>query len=447
MNNFFPRTVVGFDASGVDLRVAMLRSSFGKLELIKAFAIEGFERLDVAARKEALLKIVERHQLQNSRVFLSVSEDSGVARQLEFPIEAAGDLRSAIELQIENLSPWPAEEVYWDLAWKSPVRGEKKLRVTVAIATRANLNQWVDLFGAAGLPLAGVSVSTLSWGHAASRLWPRGAGTMLLNLQPGYAEGVFVRGETIVSTRMTDDVDARDRARQVAVHLASVGRVSASDEIRMLTYGDEVDGLDTDNPLLPIEGATSMSTRSFGAIAAALGGFGRSSFSLNLLPEVLRFKNNYLQLVPTCIGLVFVLLALTGLYVREPYQWSIYAGELDVAIAAVASEAAALTEQDTELNALADRYRALNVHLNGRDSTLEALDALVSAIPLDTWVTSFSLSGQDVTISGFASGAADVQRRIEESELFANAEFTASVIRDDAGRDRFTLRFTIEDPS
>ena len=446
MNSLFPRTVVGVDVAGLDLRVARLRASLGKLRLISAFEVEGFERLDAAARKEELKKIGERHQLQGSRVFLSLSGESSIARQLEFPIEAAGDLQSAVELQIESLSPWPVDEVYWDLAWKHPARGEKKLRVTVAIATRENLNQWVDLFSHAGLPLTGVSVSTVSWGHAATRLWPGTAGTMLLNLQSDYVEGAFVRGESMVSTRMTGDVPGRDRARQVATHLMSVGRVSAPDEIRMLTYGDDADGLDSDNPLLPIEGATAESTLSFGAIAAALGGLGRSSFSLNLVPEALRFRSNQLQLVPTYIGMVLVVLALIGLSVREPYQWSTYAAQLDAAIAEVASEAATVTDQETELNALSDRYRALNVHLNGRDRTLEALDALVGALPLDSWVTSFSISGPDVTIAGFSSGAADVQRRVEETELFENAEFTSSVVRDDVGRDRFTLRFAIEDP-
>ena len=123
MNNLLPKTVVGIDVAGADLRVAILRSSIGKLRLINAFAVEGFEGLDVAARKAELVKMGERHQLKGSRIYLSVSEELGVARQLEFPIEVAGGLRSAVELQIENLSPWPVDEVYWDLAWKKPTFG------------------------------------------------------------------------------------------------------------------------------------------------------------------------------------------------------------------------------------------------------------------------------------------------------------------------------------
>ena len=447
MNSPLPRTVVGVDLAGGDLRIAILRSFLGKLRLVGSFALERFEHLDVAARIDELSKMGERHQLQASRIFLSLPEESVVTRQLEFPVEAAGEIRSAVALQVESLSPWPAEDVYWDLAWRNSARGEKKLYVTVAIAARASLDPWVEMFEAAGLPLTGVSIPTLSWAHATTRLWQDTHGTMVLNVQPDCTEGAFIRGETIVSTRMTNEITGRERARRVAMHLTSVGRVDSTDKIRVLNYGDGVNGLDSDNPSLPIEGATPESARAFGAIAAGLGGFGRSSFSLNLLPEALRFRSNQFQLVPTFVGLGLVLLVLTSAFVREPYQWSTYADELDRAIATVASEAAEVTDQETELNELSERYRALGLHLNGRDSTLEALDALVSVIPVDTWLSSFSLSGSNVTVSGFSSGAAELQRLVEESEMFESAEFSSSVVRDDAGRDRFTLRFNIEDAS
>ena len=68
-------------------------------------------------------------------------------------------------------------------------------------------------------------------------------------------------------------------------------------------------------------------------------------------------------------------------------------------------------------------------------------------IPLDTWLTSFTLESGNVTVSGFSASAAEVQRFVEESEFFQDAEFTASVVRGDMGRDRFTLRVNLEDPS
>ena len=447
MNNPITRTLVGIDIAGSDLRIAILRSSLGKLRLIGTFAVDGFRHMDRGAQKVELTKIATRHQLEGRGILLSLPPESGLVRQLEFPIEAAADLRAAVELQIESLSPWPVEEIYWDIAWRKIVRGEKRVRVTVAIALGQSLDQWLELFAGAGLHLAGASVAPLVWGHAAAALWGDDLPTMLLNLEPEGVEGALIRKDTLGATGVSDGESTEDRVRRVALELMRVGRVRSPDKVRVLTFGPDADGLDTHNAALPIEGATSGSSRAFGAIAAALGGRGADSFSLNLVPEEQRYRSNQRQRVPTYAGLVLVLLAATALFVREPYQWGAYAAELDRAIAAVAPGVSDLTDQESELNALADRYRALGIHLTNRDRTLGAFDALVGVIPLDTWLTSFTLESGNVTVSGFSASAAEVQRLVEESEFFQDAEFIASVVRDDMGRDRFTLRVNLEDPS
>ena len=447
MNNPIPRTLVGIDIAGSDLRIAILRSSLGKLRMIGTFTVDGFQEMDRGAQKVEMTKIVRRHQLEGRGIFLSLPPGSGLVRQLEFPIEAAADLRAAVELQIESLSPWPVEEIYWDIAWRKTVRGEKRLRVTIAIALGQSLDQWLDLFAGAGLRLAGASVAPLVWGHAAAALWGDDLPTMLLNLEPEGVEGALIRKDTLGSTRVSDGGSTEDRIRRVTLELMRVGRVNSPDEVRVLTFGPDADGLDTHNASLPIEGAISGSSRAFGAIAAALGGLGADSFALNLVPEAQRYRNNQRQRVPTYVGLVLVLLAAIAVFVREPYQWAAYAAELDRAIAGVAPRVGDLTDQESELNALADRYQALGIHLANRDRTLDALDALVGVIPLDTWLTSFTLESGNVTVSGFSASAAEVQRFVEESEFFQDAEFTAPVVRGDMGRDRFTLRVNLEDPS
>ena len=270
--------------------------------------------------------------------------------------------------------------------------------------------------------------------------------TLVLDLQPGHVAGALIRNGRIVSTCLSGEESSKDLAHRAAAHLASVGRVGSSDEIRVLICGSAAAGLDADNPLLPIEGATRESVDSFRAIAAALGGLEPNSSALNLVPEAHRFRSNHARLVPTYVGIVLALVAASALILREPYQWEIYAAELDAAIAAVASDAVDAANPAPELDALSERYRVLGLHLNGRDRTLEVLDDLVRVMPPDTWLTRLALNGESVTISGFSNSAANIQRLVEESELFESAEFTASVVRDDAGRDRFTLQFDIGRP-
>ena len=439
MNNFLPRTAVGFEIAGSDLRVAVVRSSFGKSRLLGSFTVEGFVDLGKDQRLEELRKIAERHTLRGLRIFLTLPQGSGLVRGMDFPVEIRDRIRSAVDLQVESLSPWPSEDIYWDMAWRSPAKDARSVTVTIGIVTRDTLDPWIDLFDSAGLPLSGFSFSTMAWAHAASTLWSDDIPTILLSLERDYAEGSLVNGNRITSIGLAEGGSEVDRAGNMMRRLSSLSRVRSFENVRTLVFGSEVETLDGDNPPIPIEGGSGTG---FGAVAAALSGSGSSPFAANLVPAERRFRRK-LELAPTFVLLALVVLAGATLSLLEPYQWSVYATQLDTAISAVAPTVRDVTDQETELNALSEKYRALSAHVNGRDLTLEALQELVEVLPVDTWLSAFALQDNAVTISGFSSSASELQRLIEESPLFENAEFASSVSRNEEGRDRFTLRFVL----
>ena len=49
-----------------------------------------------------------------------------------------------------------------------------------------------------------------------------------------------------------------------------------------------------------------------------------------------------------------------------------------------------------------------------------------------------------MTISGASDSAASVQKIIEDSGIFRDAQFTSSITRDQYGKDRFSIRATVE---
>ena len=398
--------------------------------------------MDRDERKAELLKMRDRPEMRGSRIFLVLPEAYGLVRQLEFPLEVRDRLRSVVEFQVESLSPWPVEDIYWDMGWSDPGKGAKSLAVSIAIIAREVLDPWIDLFESANLPLSGVNFSTLSSGHAARVLWTDATPTLLLNLEPEYAEGAVIQRDRINSISVSEPTPVAGRAGYIVGRLSSLGRMSEQADTRTLAYGSLRDDLGRDNPALPIDGATPAG-RVFGSIAAALTGLGESPFAANLVPEDRRFRSNVGQLVPTAALLVLVAVVATGLALRGPYQWSVYASELEAAIRTIAPSVRDLTEQEAELNALTEKYRALDAHLSGLDRTLETLQELVRVLPPDTWLNSFALQESNVTISGFAASASELQRLIEENLLFENAEFSSSVTRDEVGRDRFTLRVNL----
>jgi hypothetical protein len=65
-------------------------------------------------------------------------------------------------------------------------------------------------------------------------------------------------------------------------------------------------------------------------------------------------------------------------------------------------------------------------------------------MPADVWLTSYQQEDDVITISGFSAGAARLQKVIEDSPVFRDAQFVSSITRDASGKDRFTIRARTE---
>ena len=129
-----------------------------------------------------------------------------------------------------------------------------------------------------------------------------------------------------------------------------------------------------------------------------------------------------------------------ALLVREPYQNTVYASKLDAEIRKVAPQVREVAGQETELNSLSGKSRALTTQLGSRDYNLEALRELSRILPASAFLVSYGYQDGVVTISGFAKSASEIQNVLENSAVFKGVEFTNSVTRDSTGKDRFTMK-------
>jgi general secretion pathway protein L len=163
-----------------------------------------------------------------------------------------------------------------------------------------------------------------------------------------------------------------------------------------------------------------------------------------LIPAQQRYQRNYLQVVPTYA--LFALLIVVGLFalIREPYQQLVYAQQLDAESRRLAVEVRPVAEQEAQLNRIGDRLNALDGLVRGRDANLEALRELSRLLPRDTWLTSYVFQDNVVTINGLSESAASIQKLLEDSPVFRDAQFTSSITRDSSGKDRFAMRASIE---
>jgi Tfp pilus assembly protein PilN len=357
---------------------------------LRSDKIEGFSELSDEAKKSAVAALIEKMGLRRARAYLTVPRAMGVCRQVELPAEVGDRVGSAIALQLESLSPWGSDEVFWGFSEDRPGKNES-IKVAVAIVPRAVLQPISEAFRLAGVPLAGAGLSVMAEAHA-----------------------------LILCRKMTPD-EAR-----LFVFARPVGSV-----------------IDRELVSLPIQNSGSTAIQDRAAIAAAMLGFGRSAFGINLVPAPERYRLNHLRWVPTyALAGLLVMLGIAAIF-RAPYQWFVYASSLDSELEALKPGVAAVWAQEEKLNQTTAAYNTLKARMDSRDSNLEALVELARVLPADCWISSYNAQGRTVTMSGFAQSASAVQKVLEESSIFEGVQFSSPVTRDQSGRDRFSLKASI----
>jgi general secretion pathway protein L len=68
-------------------------------------------------------------------------------------------LKSALTLQIEAISAWPEQEVYWDYKAEKAEDNPKMLKITIVIIPKAVLDPWLQTFESVRLRLSGATLS------------------------------------------------------------------------------------------------------------------------------------------------------------------------------------------------------------------------------------------------------------------------------------------------
>jgi hypothetical protein len=444
------QTTTGIELFGDDLGIVVVAGLTRKVRIVKSVVLEGFAALDADGRARRLAEAVRVHRISGSNVHLALPGNSGTLRPMDIPAAASNAPENVVALQLESISPWPVEDIWWAVGFasgrpsgsgktKAPMR-----KAMVSIIPADVARPWVELFQRAGLPLAGLSLAPAAWAEGLTRLFGSDRPAMSVAVFPDRIEGVLIVGDrtAVVTETMPRPVDAPTRSTLVARAVAGLirgARVEDPDSVRLVARGPIPEDFE---PLalatLPVEKAPA-GVGYFGALSVALAGRGRGS---NLIPPADREGRNVVRLVPTIALAACLLIAVTALVVREPYQYMRYGERLDAEIARLAPLVDGVIAEDSELLAASEEYATLNAVLVP-DRNLEALAWLAGSMPIDTWITSYSNQNGVLTVSGYSSRTSDFQLLLEESDRFDAVELASAVTRDPAGRERFTIRMNV----
>lgn len=113
-------------------------------------------------------------------------------------------------------------------------------------------------------------------------------------------------------------------------------------------------------------------------------------------------------------------------------------------LSALRATAVAARETLTRRDQLLERDRFLAEQRTGRAPTLAVLAELTSILPDDTWLQQLHLRDGRVQLQGDSASASTVVQLLEQSPVFAEAEFAAPISSgSDASRERFVVDVAI----
>ncbi|OFW35186.1 MAG: hypothetical protein A2074_01095 [Candidatus Aquicultor primus] len=213
---------IGLDIGSTSFRVAQLKAAADKPMLIeyataktpKGLITEG-EISDVDGVAKELASLWRSNKIVEKRVVVGVANQKVVVRVVEMPVMTEAELRSAIQYQVSDYIPIPADEAIIDfqiLSEYSKDSHERVMDVLLVAARKDMIETTIAAVEGAGLKPVIVDVSSLAFarvvmGDTAKPLLleddePVGA-TALINLSATLSDIVVVEDNTPRFTRIS----------------------------------------------------------------------------------------------------------------------------------------------------------------------------------------------------------------------------------------------------
>ncbi len=421
---------VAFGASSLDLTTARAEGAeVNVLQESSASAAPPEGAADATLQwQSAAQSLRQKFDPREHRIVTSVSCEDVLCQILRLPATEPGELKQMLDLQIDNLTPLPLEEVVYSFQPLDTVEGQT--RVLVAIAPKATVNQRVEALEAAGLQPEIVSVDALAMFRALTNrnlLAGDDRLNVLVVLSAAstdvivYSQGMPLAVRSIVPGATAESVLREELQRTLiaaeAGHprraMGGVTFLAPSEDLK--AFAEEVaNGLNA--PVLYLTNGAVPSVGLSLCLQCATG----EAATLNLLPDEWRnrrhtaaFRQRLIR-GAIAIGVVYALALAVFLTLFAVKKARLLGVESEVK--SRQSEFLRAKESQSQLIAMTKQ-------LDTQSSALEVLREVSSRLPENVKLNYFQFK-KDQTVSikaqaPSASAALDFQTQLEKCELFS----------------------------
>jgi len=339
-----------------------------------------------------------------------------MVRQIAFPGVTDKDLASAIRFEIDSLNPYSEEEAVFDWA-----RIGKTPSVLIGFTRRSVLDRYRTLFAEAGVKVASFTFSAPAI-YSAVRLLSRPSADGFLLLEPETDE-IEVYGESPSRPLFSARLDGSPaRARTLAV-----AELRLPPETEPAALHDALPKPQSAPPDFDV-------TASALPYATALAGASLvPALTVNLLPRELRESSSRMRLVPTFTLSALAVLTATVALAYPKYADRHYLGLLHEEIRKIEPRARKAVELDRQIAITRNRTQTLDNFRLRTKADLDALNELTTVLAQPTWLNSFQLTRDSLSILGSTDQAAALVKLLDGTHQFRGSSFTSGPVKAGGG--------------
>jgi general secretion pathway protein L len=403
---------------------------------------------DIALFIDGFLKT---HKISTADIFIGVPAGRWIFRQLEFPLAVRENLASTLAYEMEKYIPLDVDDVYFDYQIISSDKTKETFALVLAVVKKSDLKPFLEIVEKLSAPVSGITVGLSGVANSYLHHCGQEAGDFLVVAYPDqtYPGLVVLSGNAMAyAKKIPANTDAGFTADQLIASVKSfqpgdqpvimaIHATQAQKELENAlseAQGISFSGLVQPDPGLP--DATSIAAYGLALQAADSG-----SVLFNLMPADLRKKPNRLPWYAMyALGVLFFIAVVSwaGINTARQYAWL---NDLNQEIAGLRKEAVKVDELRSDIERLEARMGQLNSLRPGNTCVIDVLLELTRIMPDNGWIRDLNISGNNVILYGYADSASDLITMLEESSLFHNAEFLATIRKNRDGQEVYRIGF------
>ncbi|KJU85934.1 Fimbrial assembly [Candidatus Magnetobacterium bavaricum] len=395
--------------------------------------------------------MTEGKSAKGMNIILSVPKEWCVIKTTELPAVVLNNLASAISFEMDNLTPFSAEEVYYDY----DIINMDRQTVSVAIYTvrKQMVDPYLNIL-AGGYRVSTLTLNPLSlvrvcmYGATAGGKGQRKdlmkKDLLILNFMQGKTE--FITSEKGVLTSVyafrPDDINgvlSTIRGRVGDNTLVFINNDPTIDTTQeMVRAMLPIATTSMDELSMPLKDSTTYDLRL--PIGAVMGVNQKRKKPVNLLSLGSVVKKKLPIVVSVLLLLLFIPIAIFHMYIPI-WQDEAALIELDKQIKVLKPEVEKVETLKKEISAMQDDLTALNNFHGKRRLTLDMLGELTTILPADTWLARLTITDKDIMVEGYAPTASVLLSILENSKYFKDVGTSATTYKDQRlGKERFQIK-------